>query len=426
MLRLQESDVSEGSPVIATTGFADRLAFLPQIPRFKADGDQGMPKLLTEIGRRFAYHQMGIVWPVAGEAEVNLRVASCGDYREELFPIREGIIEWLTSNPNTIGSDGINTQRRYALLTPSHLPVGLLWADQIDVWTDTEEALFLNVAHQLSRSDLLMQQFGVGIDRDRLIQRLNDGAILAGRMAHDFDNLWTGILGFTDLTLPLLPPQSSEHQYVGEVATIGQRGIQMTSQLHQFSRSGACKPMPTSVSGVVNREQGRLKNILNGRIRFSHDVPADLPMVALETGALQIVLSHLLDNAVESIANMGTLRIESRSIELSHLEAARYNGNVSAGSYVSIRITDSGSGIRDEVKRRLFHEPFYTTKPRHRGLGLAITYRILHAHQGGLILETEVGKGTSVCVVLPVATTRPSDSTSRPPSNSTYSGGKVQ
>jgi signal transduction histidine kinase len=131
--------------------------------------------------------------------------------------------------------------------------------------------------------------------------------------------------------------------------------------------------------------------------------------VALDPAPLQVVLGHLMENAAEACPQGGVVRVTARPAELSEAEARGYLGKAAAGPHLLIAVTDTGVGIKPEVRRRLFAEPFFTTKVRHRGLGLAIAYRVVCAHRGGIQIDPvpPPGTGTNVRVVLPLAATRP-------------------
>ena len=206
----------------------------------------------------------------------------------------------------------------------------------------------------------------------------------------------------------------------------GQRGIQFTQQLHQLSRSGQVKPNPAAVSAAVAKEEARLKTAVGPNLRFERDLPPSLPAVALEGGPLQVVLGHLLENAVEACPQGGVIRVSGRTVELSDADARTYLGKPAGGAHLLLAVTDSGVGIKPEARRRLFVEPFFTTKVRHRGLGLAIAYRIVCAHRGGIQIDTvpPPGTGTQVRVVLPLATPRP-PATAGAPAGHPAPGGTV-
>jgi signal transduction histidine kinase len=377
--------------------WTERFAFLSELLDAPWDRWEGFAPLLTELARNLGFARLDLRLPAEGASPL---LHSSAAKRED-FSVSPEQFQQLHGKSESVLVDPQDSTRRMVLVRFPGNQHALLRGESND-WSAENEALLKHLASVLGKSPAVIHHLGLSLDRRQLIDRLNDGALLAGRLAHDYDNLWTGIVGFAELTLPALKLGSNEQQYIQEVATIGQRGISMTAQLHQFSRSGAIKPMPSSVGMVLNREHTRLKQTSNGRIRWSIDVPPDLPSVAIEAGAMQVVLGHLLDNAVESMTNSGSLKIEAETVELNHAEALRYLGDVRAGENLRLKITDSGSGIKDDVKTKLFHQPFFTTKPRHRGLGLAIVYRTLFVHRGGLTIESEVGKGTTLQVVLPL------------------------
>lgn len=313
--------------------------------------------------------------------------------------------------PTALYSVQNSSGRVYAAVQPAGRPTGVLWAEKAagQPWTDAERAYMALTGRTVERSPALAALIGPVIDPERLNQRLGDAAIIAGRMAHDFDNLLQGIIGFSDLTLPLVPAGSQAAGFVAEIGKVGQRGIQFTQQLHNLSRSAHVKPNPGSVPLAVSKEEARLKPITPLGARVEKDFPSGLPAVAVEAGPLQVVLGHLLENAIEATPQGGTVRVSARPVELSEADARTFIGRTGVGAHLQITVTDAGPGIKPEVRRRLFVEPFYTTKVRHRGLGLAIAYRVLCAHRGGVRIEPvpAPGTGTQVRVVLPLAAARP-------------------
>jgi signal transduction histidine kinase len=288
--------------------------------------------------------------------------------------------------------------------------VGVLWAEKPlgQPWAEGERAYLALVGKTVERSAALAAVIGPMIDPERLYQRLGDAAVIAGRMAHDFDNLLQGIIGFSDLTLPMLQPGTQAANFVAEIGKVGQRGIQFTQQLHHLSRSGQVKPSPAPVPLAVAKEEARLKPATPSGLRIEKEFSINMPPVAVEAGPLQTVLGHLLENAIESCPQGGVVRLTAHPVELSEADARGYLGRVGVGGHLLVTVSDTGSGIKPEIRRRLFVEPFFTTKVRHRGLGLATTYRILCSHRGGIQIEAvpAPGTGTQVRVVLPLATAR--------------------
>jgi signal transduction histidine kinase len=299
--------------------------------------------------------------------------------------------------------------RFFAAVSLAGRGLGTVWAESAreQPWGEFEQAYLVLTGRVLEHSPVVQVLTGPIMDAQRLHQRLADAAVIAGRMAHDFDNILTGIIGFSDLALPLVPSGSQAASYIAEIAKVGQRGIQFTQQLHQLSRSGHHKPTAGSVALALAREEGRVKPQMHPHLRIDKELPVQLPNVAMDTSVLQIVLGHVLENAVEACPQGGSVRISARVQTLSAAEARTFLGRVQPGDHVVVQVTDSGVGLKPEVRRRLFSEPFFTTKVRHRGLGLAIVYRILWVHHGGISLEPvpPPASGTQVRLALPVAST---------------------
>jgi signal transduction histidine kinase len=386
------------------------LAFLPNWWQEAADAAT-FDALLNGWARACGWRTCGFAW--AGEAGTVTKTIQNGvavdapaplEVPDALRRLKGGEATVQYSIPNTAG-------RVFAAVHPSGRPAGVVWAEKHagQPWTDAERSYLALAGKTVERAPSLSAVVGPVIDPERLNQRLSDAALIAGRMAHDFDNLLQGIIGFSDLTLPMLQPGSQAANFVAEIGKVGQRGITFTQQLHHLSRSGQIKPNPGSVALAVTKEEARLKPITPLGVRFEKDFPNTLPAVAIEAGPLQIVMGHLLENAVEACPQGGVVRIAARSVELTDADARGYLGRLAVGGHLQITVSDTGPGIKPEVRRRLFVEPFFTTKVRHRGLGLAIAYRVLCSHRGGILLEPvpAPGTGTQVRVVLPLATARP-------------------
>src|SRR5579883_102120 len=361
--------------------------------------------------RACGWRACGFVW--TGEAGTVTKTIQAGNWVETPAPpevpdalrrLKGGETSVLYSIPNTAG-------RVFVVVHPAGRTPGVVWAEKTagQPWAEAERAFLVLTARTVERAPALGALIGPVIDPDRLYQRLGDAAVIAGRLAHDFDNLLQGIIGFSDLTLPLVPPGSQSASFVAEIGKVGQRGIQFTQQLHNLSRSGQVKPNPGAVALAISKEESRLKPITPLGVRIEKDFSPNLPPVAMEAGTLPVVLGHLLENAVEACPQGGVVRVSVRPVELTDADARGYLGRVGVGGHLQISVSDTGPGIKPEVRRRLFVEPFYTTKVRHRGLGLAIAYRVLCSHRGGIQVESvpSPGTGTQVRVVLPLAAARP-------------------
>lgn len=393
-------------------GLTAGLAFLPSWLSDSRDA-QTLDALLSGWVRSSGWRAAGLVWPA--DSSMGFTVQARPDRVERLpNPPAEvgeilrtlrggaGTVVWQV--PNTVG-------RLYCMLTPVGRPAGVIWADRGpgESWSEADRNYLRLSARLIERSPALAVHVGPLIDPERLQQRLTDASVIAGRMAHDFDNILTGIIGFADLSAPQLPAGSQVQKFITEISKVGQRGIQFTQQLHQFSRSGHGKPLTGSVTAAVGKEEARLRPTLATGAQLLTAIPANLAHVGMENGPLGVVLGHLLENAAEATPPGGRVVVSARSVELTPSDARGYLGQVGPGPHVEVSVQDSGPGIRPEVRSKLFVEPFYTTKVRHRGLGLAIVYRTLYAHRGGVRLDPAPPPetGTVARVVIPPAAARP-------------------
>jgi signal transduction histidine kinase len=280
------------------------------------------------------------------------------------------------------------------------MAAGLLWADG-----EVNKDFMQLVANAVGHSATLRQALGPIADQARIATRLEDAGRVAGRVAHDLDNVFQGVTGFASLALESLPAGSPASQNLREVESSAKHGLRFCAQLHQLSRGGQARPLPSSIAGSLNREVARIQAAFP-TVRFEVDALATLPTVSVEGGGLQAILGHLLENAAEASPKGGTVKAVATLVELAPAELRNFLGCPTTGPHVEVKIIDTGSGVTDEAKRRMFIEPFFTTKFRHRGLSLAVVYRMLYAHRGGVQVDGQPGKGTTIRVVFPLAAAR--------------------
>lgn len=390
------------------TGLSGGLAFLPSWL-----GEPGEPMSLDGLLRGWVrangWLSAGLVMPAdAGLASVLATPQSVE--RSSVPPPELGEVakSHKAGCPTVVWQRPGTSGRLYAAVCPAGRPVGQVWAERTaaEPWGELDRAAFRMAARLIERSPALAEVTGPIADPQRLAQRLADASVVCGRMAHDFDNILTGIIGFAELTAPLLTPGSQPAKYVGEIGKVGQRGVTFTQQLHQLSRSGQARPQPGSLAAAVAKEEGRLRVAGTNGVQVAADVPANLALVAMDTVPLGLVLGHLLDNAVQSSPAGGRVAVTARGCELTAADARGFLGAVGPGPHVEVAVRDAGPGVKPEMRPRLFHEPFVTTKAGRRGLGLAVVYRTLAAHKGGVRLEA-LDQGTAARFVIPVAAARP-------------------
>ncbi|MFN4258397.1 MAG: ATP-binding protein [Gemmataceae bacterium] len=300
------------------------------------------------------------------------------------------------------------------LITTIPLPSGMqawLWLEASGerVWSAADAAGWTLAGNVLTeRIRRAARQWpGGGVDQVQLQQRLHDAGVMASRLAHAFDNILTGILGFSELTLTQLDPEALAYQYVAEVFEAARLGNQLTQQLHLFGRMSSAQTGTAPLSRLLAEAEARLRPLLDAKTRLHVAVSAHLPPVAIDAEPLRLVLCHLLDNAHEALEEGGAITVEAGLVELTPQACLEALGNPHPGPHVQVTITDTGPGWSAETPSGGI-EPFWSTKPRHRGLGLALVYRLLCAHHGGLRWQPVTPHGTTALVWLPVVSAQAS------------------
>lgn len=285
----------------------------------------------------------------------------------------------------------------------------LLWLEDAGrtQWSANEESLLAMTGHALTHRltrEETPPSWAAQLDRAIRQQRMDAAARIVRRLAHDFGNILTGILGFSELSLAQqLSPSSPLHAYLTEIHRGAQNGAQYTNQLRLFARRQTTSNRSCNLAAVLGEEKARLTPALGTSIQLRLDLPADLPPIAVETEPLRQTLAIVLDNAREAISGPGCIAVSVRVVQLNRGEARELFGEVRPGTHLEIRVADTGSGLTGEAHRQLFAEPFFSTKPRKRGFGLAMAYGLLTAHRGGLELLRRPEGGTIARLVLPVA-----------------------
>jgi signal transduction histidine kinase len=255
---------------------------------------------------------------------------------------------------------------------------------------------------QVLLADISAHVGSVPVDRVRMHERMADAGRLVRRLAHDFDNVLTGVLGFGELAQQQLTAGSPARRYLGELLQAAERGTELTDRLRRFSHGQEINGAQAYLGEVLSQEEAQQKKGLPAAITWVTEVPAHLPRVAMGAEPLRLVLQHLLANAREAIGVAGTITVSATLSLLGGRECLQVLGSPAPGSYVRLVIRDSGPGLSKESQHRVLVEPFYTSKPGHPGLGLPTVFRIVSAHGGGLRLGPSQPHGTQVEVFLPL------------------------
>jgi signal transduction histidine kinase/ActR/RegA family two-component response regulator len=237
----------------------------------------------------------------------------------------------------------------------------------------------------------------------RQAQKMEAVGRLAGGVAHDFNNLLTVITGYSDLLLAgrdLLEPQRAALE---EIRRSAERGGQLTHQLLAFSRRQPLEPRIVRVNDLILQMEKMLHRLIGEDVEFITIAAASRDTVEADAGRLEQVIMNLVVNARDAMPDGGQLTLETGTVQLSESYSARQLG-IQPGQHVTISISDTGVGMDEETQSHLF-EPFFTTKNpgRGTGLGLATAYGIIRQSGGAIGIVSQLGKGTTARIYLPVA-----------------------
>ena len=248
---------------------------------------------------------------------------------------------------------------------------------------------------------------GIDVTSERLVeerlrrsQKMEAIGLLAGGIAHDFNNLLTIVNGVTEALREAIPPSDSHAALFDELLGATGRGAGLTRQLLAFSRRSSIEPQVFETSEAIRGTESLLRRLLTERIQCVLMLGELLP-VRMDRGGLDQLLLNLAANARDAMPAGGQFVVLTREVSLSP-ESAEAKG-LTAGRHVLIDVRDSGVGMPPDVLQRAF-EPFFTTKPvgQGSGLGLASVYGIVVQSGGHVEVDSTVGEGTTVRILLPL------------------------
>jgi PAS domain S-box-containing protein len=237
------------------------------------------------------------------------------------------------------------------------------------------------------------------------IQKLESLGLLAGGVAHDFNNLLTAVLGNTELALKDLPASAPSREPLGEIRTIACRAADLCRQLLAYSGRGGFVSEPIAPQRIVEEISRILEVSVTAKVRLVFRFAENVPLIVGDPTQIRQVVMNLITNASEAIGDhegVITLSLSQRQIARSDLRDFVAPTEVTDGTYVELTVTDTGCGMDEAARSRVF-EPFFSTKFTGRGLGMAAVLGIVRGHKGAIRIASEVGKGTSVIVLLPGA-----------------------
>jgi two-component system, cell cycle sensor histidine kinase and response regulator CckA len=235
------------------------------------------------------------------------------------------------------------------------------------------------------------------------IRKLEALGQLAGGVAHDFNNMLTGIIGSSEILTLQLDTESPLRKYVNIILRASENAAALTRKLLVFSRKETIEVKPMNVHESINNALSLLGHTLNKNISIIRKFNAVAPMVEGDSSQIENSIINLGVNAGYSMPGGGQLAISTENVVLDDAYCQASPFDLTPGPYLKVDIKDTGSGIPSEMLHRIF-EPFFTTKEvgKGTGLGLSAVYGIITEHRGCISVYSEVGTGTEFNLYLPV------------------------
>jgi PAS domain S-box-containing protein len=227
-------------------------------------------------------------------------------------------------------------------------------------------------------------------------QKLESLGVLAGGIAHDFNNFLSGIMG--NISLAKLEADQGEDiiEALDEALRVTSRASALTRQLLVFSKGGAPVKKTASISEVLR--DSTVFALRGSKAKCKFNIVEDLWPVSVDIGQFSQVIHNLAINAVQAMPQGGTIRLNARNTTVE----TRSGLPLEAGRYVKICMQDEGLGIPQEHLAKIF-DPYFTTKHQGSGLGLSMSYTTIHAHDGHIEVDSDMGKGTTFRIYMPAS-----------------------
>jgi PAS domain S-box-containing protein len=253
----------------------------------------------------------------------------------------------------------------------------------------------LGTAYDITERKKLEEQF-------RQSHKMEAVGLLAGGVAHDFNNILTAIIGYGNLVKMKLASGDPAQNYVDQILASSERAANLTHSLLAFSRKQIINPQPVNVNEVIAGVGKLLARLIGEDIEFKMDLAGRDLTVLADTGQLEQVFMNLATNARDAMSEGGTLTIRTERVELDK-KFINSRGYGSLGDFALITVSDTGAGMDGMTQARIF-EPFFTTKEMGKGtgLGLSMVYGIVKQHDGYIAVSSAPGIGTTFEIYFPL------------------------
>jgi len=235
-------------------------------------------------------------------------------------------------------------------------------------------------------------------------QKLESLGVLAGGIAHDFNNLLMVILGNLEVALRKIPPAAAERAWLSDAEGAAHQAADLCRQLLTYAGKGKSLAEPVDLGALLREQAKMLEVIASKSIRLLLNQARDVPKILADVSQIRQVFMNLIINASDAIGQTpGVISISTSTMtcDQEYLDAIGISHVLKPGFYVSVAVSDTGCGMNEAVRQRIF-DPFFSTKTASRGLGLAAVRGIVSKHGGAICVDSEPGVGTTFRLLFPV------------------------
>jgi PAS domain S-box-containing protein len=239
-------------------------------------------------------------------------------------------------------------------------------------------------------------------------EKLKSLGVLAGGIAHDFNNLLTGILGNVSLAQDALPLRSPIRAKLERIEEATLRAAELTNQMLAYSGRARFDMRPLDLNRLAGEMIKLLEAVISKKAVLAREFARDLPSIDADATQIRQVLMNLITNASDALGgHSGSITVRTGVVEMTPgaLELAHAVERLPAGTYVDLSVSDTGMGMDEATRERIF-DPFFSTKFTGRGLGLAAVLGIVRGHRGAIEVKSAPGSGTTVKLLIPACEQR--------------------
>ena len=352
----------------------------------------GEPAISTDIDAETRFTYSDFIRAAGVKAMVNVIIIGPEDERPY------GILQVDSRSPRQFSDRDTKFLRGYANLLAASVD-RLRGAERL---RRTNETLEERVVQRTNALKLEQTERAAAEEKLRQSQKMEAVGQLTGGLAHDFNNLLTGIIG----SLAFIQKRAAEgrfgdiERYVAAAQGAGTRAAALTHRLLAFSRRQTLDPKPTNIADLVNDMEDLIRRTVGPSVAIEVVGAEGFWIAMVDRNQLENALLNLCINARDAMPDGGRLTITTTNERMS--EKVARERDLPLGDYLSLCVSDTGTGMTSEVIERAF-DPFFTTKPTGMGtgLGLSMTYGFARQSEGQARIYSELGRGTTVCLYLP-------------------------